>query len=94
MTEPTHLTYDQVLPIAKGMRRCEVSARDELVPVVPFPDCPACGQTPATLATGPENPNQFVHHRVAIYFSPCGHRATTDVADLDRAYHQASMELP
>ncbi|WP_406444601.1 hypothetical protein OHB14_36855 [Streptomyces sp. NBC_01613] len=86
---PTHLTYEQLLPIATAIRRREtalVAGHGNLLP--PFPACPTCRQAPTELLVRNDHPDQFLHDRIAFGFRPCGHSFTADAGDLYRATEQ------
>lgn len=85
-SEPTHLTYEQLLPLAATIRRRETTGHGILQP--PWPGCPTCGQTPTDLLVRNDHPAQFLDDRVAFGFRPCGHNFTVDAYDLYRASEQ------
>jgi hypothetical protein len=90
---PKHLTYEELFPIVAALHRREAYARHGAGFLLPsFPDCPACGQQPAELATRSDSPDLFVRDRIALRFRPCGHTFTADGEDLYRAHDQASRE--
>jgi len=90
VTEPTQLTYEQILPMAEAIHRREsaVLAGAHII-VPPFPDCPTCGQQPTELAVRNDHPAHFLEDRVGFGFRPCGHTFTADGEDLYNAYNQA-----
>ena len=95
MTEPTHLAYDEFLPLAIAFQRREAYERAGagfLLP--PFPDCPTCGQPPTELPVNSDHPAQFLHDRPGFGFRPCGHNFTVDGDDLTKAYDIARREAP
>lgn len=95
MTEPTHLTYDEFLPLATAFQRRDAYARAGaglLLP--PFPACPTCGQPPTELHVGSDHPAQFLHDRTGFGFRPCGHNFTVDGDDLAKAYGIARQGAP
>lgn len=93
--EPTHLSYEELLPLVAAVRRRETNALAGygfLLP--PFPDCPACGQQPAELFVRNDHPAHFLKDEVGFGFRPCGHTFTADGEDLYRAYEHARREAP
>lgn len=92
--EPTHLTYEQLLPVAAAVHRREAFAVAGVrVLLPPFPDCPTCGQSPTELLVRNDS-RLFLEDRVAFGFRPCGHTFTADGEDLFRAYDHAHREAP
>lgn len=82
MSEPTHLSYEQVLPIAIGLQRREAYARAGAgILIPPLPNCPTCDQPPEELFTRNEHADFFLHDRIGLGFRPCGHNFTVDSED-------------
>jgi hypothetical protein len=93
VTEPTHLTRDQLAPLVAAIYRRETAALTELRNLLPpFPGCPTCGQPPAELFVRNDHPSHFLEDRVGFGFRPCGHTFTADGEDLYNAYNQARQE--
>ena len=93
MTEPTHLSREQLAPIVAAIHQRETYARAGagfLLP--PFADCPTCGQAPTELLVSNDHPDFFLADRVGIGFRPCGHNFTADGNDVDRAYDLARQQ--
>ncbi|MFM9636000.1 hypothetical protein [Streptomyces turgidiscabies] len=93
MTEPTHLTRDQLEPIVTALHRREVYAlvgAGILLP--PFPDCPTCGQPPTEMFVRNDHPSCFLEDKVAFGFRPCHHTFTADGEDLCLAYDAARQQ--
>jgi hypothetical protein len=85
-SEPGHLTYEQLLPLAAAIRRRETTGHGFLLP--PWPSCLTCGQTPTDLLVRNDHPAHFLEDRIAFGFRPCGHNFTADARDLYRATEQ------
>jgi hypothetical protein len=94
MSEPAHLTRDQLAPIVTAIQRRESAVLVGRRPMPPFPDCPACGQAPAELFVRNDHPAHFLKDEVGFGFRPCGHTFTADGEDLYEAYNQARQEAP
>ena len=93
MTEPTHLTRDQLAPIVAAIHHRETYTRAGAgILLPPFPDCPTCGQTPNEMAVNGDYPEYFLTDRVAFGFRPCGHTFTANGEDVDRAYDLARQQ--
>lgn len=85
MTEPTHLTRDQLAPIVAAIHRRETAALIGLgLLLPPFPDCPTCGQAPTEMAVG--NSNSFIDDLVRFGFRPCNHTFAANGEDLYETY--------
>lgn len=91
---PTHLTREQLYPLAAALHRREAAVLAGRGLLHPFPDCPTCGQPPTELAVCNDHPDYFLTDRVAFRFRPCGHTFTADGEDLHHAYEQARRETP
>ena len=92
MTEPTRLTYEQLLPLATAIHRREaavLAGAGFLLP--PFPDCPTCGQQPNELFVRNDHPAHFLEDLIGFGFRPCGHTFTADGEDLYTAYSHARV---
>lgn len=95
VTEPTKLTYEQLVPLAIAIHRREAAVLAGAGPFLPpFPDCPTCEQQPDELLVRNDHPGNFLEDSVGFGFRPCGHTFTADGEDLHRAYDQARMEQP
>jgi hypothetical protein len=92
VTEPTPLSYEQLLPLAVAIGRRDTAEHGILLP--PWPGCPTCGQVPTDLLVRNDHPAYFLEDRVAFGFRPCGHTFTADGEDLFRAYDHARREAP
>ncbi|MFJ9633815.1 hypothetical protein ACIRU8_39585 [Streptomyces sp. NPDC101175] len=93
MTEPTHLTSEQLEPIVAALHRRETyAAAGAGILVPPFPDCPTCGQAPTELVVRNDHPATFLEDKVAFGFRPCGHTFTADGEDLYRTYETARQQ--
>jgi hypothetical protein len=93
MSEPTRLTYEQLLPLAAAIYRREVALQAGarlLLP--PFPNCPTCGQPPAELVVRNDHAAHFLEDLVGFGFLPCGHTFTVDAEDLHNAANVARAE--
>lgn len=90
MTESTHLTYEQLAPLATAIHRREAAVLAGAALILPpFPDCPTCGQQPNELFVRNDHPAHFLEDCVAFGFRPCGHTFTADSEDLYTAYTHA-----
>ena len=95
MSEPTRLTYEQLVPLAIAIHRREAAVLAGAGPFLPpFPGCPTCGQQPDELLVRNDHPAHFLEDRVGFGFRPCGHTFTADAEDLFRAYSHACREAP
>lgn len=93
MTEPTHLTRDQLAPIVAAVYRREAATLTGARLILPpLPTCPTCRQQPTELATSSDSPDLFVRNRTALRFRPCGHTFTADGEDIYEAYNTARQE--
>lgn len=94
-SEPTPLTYQQLVPLAAALRRREDHLRAGVgLLAPPFPICPTCGQQPTELVVRNDDPAHSLEDRVTLGFRPCGHNFTADGDDLHRAYEAARSEAP
>jgi hypothetical protein len=85
---PTHLSFEQLLPVAVAMRLRKDATRAGTLLGRPLPDCPACGQAPTQFLVSSDHPDQFLYDQVAFGFRPCGHNFTADAEDLHRVMEQ------
>jgi hypothetical protein len=95
VTEPTHLAYEQFLPLAVALHRREeymLAGAGFLIP--PFPNCPTCGEPPTELLVRNDHPAHFLADLTGFGFRPCGHNFTVSGEDLFRAHEQARQEAP
>jgi hypothetical protein len=95
VTEPTHLTYEQFLPLAIALRRRETATlAGARIILPPFPDCPTCEQPPTELLVRNDHPAHFLADLTCFGFRPCGHSFTVSGEDLFQAHEQARREAP
>jgi hypothetical protein len=93
VTEPTHLTRDQLAPIVAAVYRREAATLTGARLILPpLPPCPTCGQQPTELTTSSDSHDLFVRNLTALRFRPCGHTFTADGEDIYEAYNTARQE--
>ncbi|WP_030168897.1 hypothetical protein [Streptomyces sp. NRRL S-813] len=83
MTEPTHLTREQLDPLVAAIYRRQAAAdAGASLTLPPLPPCPACKQTPTQLLTRDDQP---ITDRTLIMFKPCGHLFAANNEDVYEA---------